>query len=46
MEAYSVVKCDGSHIPQTAGSQMLALLSALSACRALPPEIFLGTHIR
>jgi hypothetical protein len=43
MEAYGVVRCRGSHIIQTIGSQMSVSLSDLHADCSLPPEIF-GTH--
>jgi hypothetical protein len=40
MEACGVVRCRGSHIVQTVGSQMAVRLSTLHASSALPPEIF------
>jgi hypothetical protein len=40
-EGHRVVKCQGSHIFYTIGSQMAVRLSALLACRPLPPGKFL-----
>jgi hypothetical protein len=40
VEAYGVVRCQGCHIVQTIGSQMVVGLSTLHAGCALPHEIF------
>jgi hypothetical protein len=38
VEAYRIVRCSGSHIVYTFGSQMAVRLSALSTGRALLPR--------
>jgi hypothetical protein len=41
VEAHRVVRCRGSHILYTVGSQMVVKLSALYASCPLPPGRFL-----